>query len=372
MTSNKKYVYFFGNGEAEGQNDQRDVLGGKGMNLAEMTRVGVPVPPGFTISTLVCKYYNDHVEQGMSGDELLPAGIWKEVEEHLKRLEQATGKGFGDPHNPLLVSVRSGAAVSMPGMMDTILNLGLTRRRCRGSPRRRRMLASPGTATGASCRCSATSCSRSRWRSSNRSFEAAMKSAGVERDADLSAEALEKLVGDFKKTVLEETGNPFPDRADRAAARTRSRRSTSPGATRAPRSPTAASTRSRPARHGGQRPDDGLRQHGRGLGHGRLLHARPLDRREQVFFGEFLMNAQGEDVVAGIRTPEPSRAREPSARGSAQLFDSMAMLEKHYKRNAGHRVHYRAWCSCSCCRPARASARRTRRCKIAVDMVRKA
>jgi pyruvate,orthophosphate dikinase len=330
MTSNKKYVYFFGNGEAEGQNDQRDVLGGKGMNLAEMTRVGVPVPPGFTISTLVCKYYNDHVEQGMSGDELLPAGIWKEVEEHLKRLEQATGKGFGDPHNPLLVSVRSGAAVSMPGMMDTILNLGLT----------------PTTVQGLA---KATENARFAWDCYRRfvqmfgnvvleiemekfesQLEAAMKSAGVERDADLSAEALEKLVGDFKKTVLEETGNPFPDEP---IAQLR-------GATLAVLkswgNPRAKVYRRINKVHGllgtavnvqtmvfGNMGEDS------GTG---VCFTRDPATGEKVFFGEFLMNAQGEDVVAGIRTPEPLdqlESHQPEA--ARKLFDSMAMLEKHYR-----------------------------------------
>ena len=113
-----KLVYFFGNGKAEGNADMRAELGGKGANLAEMTNIGVPVPPGFTISTDVCKMFYDN-------NRKYPEGLKDAVAKNLAKLEKAFGKKLGDPNDPLLVSVRSGAAVSMPGMMDTILNLGL-------------------------------------------------------------------------------------------------------------------------------------------------------------------------------------------------------------------------------------------------------
>ena len=114
----QKYVYFFGGGKAEGSAGQKDLLGGKGANLAEMTSVGVPVPPGFTISTDVCdEYYNNNRQY--------PSGLEQEVDQNIAKLEAAMGKRFGDDEDPLLVSVRSGAAISMPGMMDTVLNLGL-------------------------------------------------------------------------------------------------------------------------------------------------------------------------------------------------------------------------------------------------------
>ena len=113
-----KYVYFFGPGESEGDTTMQALLGGKGANLAEMTNLGVPVPPGFTISTEVCKYYHDN-------DHKYPTGLDQQITENLQKLENALGAKFGDTEDPLLVSVRSGAAVSMPGMMDTILNLGL-------------------------------------------------------------------------------------------------------------------------------------------------------------------------------------------------------------------------------------------------------
>ncbi len=114
----KKFVYLFGNGKAEGKGDMKDVLGGKGAGLAEMTKIGIPVPPGFTISTEACKEFYDNGGK-------LPAGIIKEIEQNLGKFEKLIDKKFGDPDNPLLVSVRSGAKFSMPGMMDTILNLGL-------------------------------------------------------------------------------------------------------------------------------------------------------------------------------------------------------------------------------------------------------
>src|ERR1043166_4375658 len=114
----KKRVYFFGNGKAEGRGDMKDLLGGKGANLHDMTSMGLPVPPGFTITTESCKDYND-------GGQKLPRGLMEEVKANLLKVEKASGKKFGDPSNPLLVSARSGAKMSMPGMMDTVLNIGM-------------------------------------------------------------------------------------------------------------------------------------------------------------------------------------------------------------------------------------------------------
>src|SRR5437867_12281701 len=117
-TSHKKYVYFFGGGKADGNRNMKDLLGGKGAGLAEMTNAGLPVPPGFTISTEVCNIYYKEKQK-------IPAAIDREIAENLKKLEKAAGATIGSPENPLLVSVRSGAKFSMPGMMDTILNPGL-------------------------------------------------------------------------------------------------------------------------------------------------------------------------------------------------------------------------------------------------------
>src|SRR5437773_2212670 len=133
-----KYVYFFGSGKAEGSSLMRNLLGGKGCELAEMTNLGIPVPPGFTITTQAWSHYN-------KAGRRPPEGLWEQVKEYLDQLETTSGLKFGDAERPLLVSVRSGARASMPGMMETVLNLGLTTRRCAGSPRGRRTSASPGT-----------------------------------------------------------------------------------------------------------------------------------------------------------------------------------------------------------------------------------
>src|SRR5574341_987100 len=120
MDKRKKYVYFFGGGKADGHGKMKDLLGGKGAGIAEMTRIGIPVPPGFTISTGVCRIYYENKKQ-------IPDYIIKSIDENLVRLEKITGKKFGDSEDPLLVSVRSGSKFSMPGMMDTVLNLGIWR-----------------------------------------------------------------------------------------------------------------------------------------------------------------------------------------------------------------------------------------------------
>ena len=145
-----KFVYAFGAGAAEGNGTQKDLLGGKGANLAEMGRLGLSVPPGFTISTEVCTHY-------YANKSSYPNGLREEVELHLNGIEKKLGRTFGDSRNPLTVSVRSGARASMPGMMDTILNLGLNDRTVEVWRKSRRTPVSPGTATAASWRCTATS-----------------------------------------------------------------------------------------------------------------------------------------------------------------------------------------------------------------------
>jgi len=147
-----QWVYSFGAGHNEGRADMRNLLGGKGANLAEMASIGLPVPPGFTITTEVCTYYYDHGQQ-------YPGDLVASVKAALALVETAVGLKFGDTEKPLLVSVRSGARVSMPGMMDTVLNLGLNDAPWRASPSPPVTRASPGTATAASSRCSAPWCS---------------------------------------------------------------------------------------------------------------------------------------------------------------------------------------------------------------------
>ena len=148
MADQDKFVYGF----SEGTKEMKDLLGGKGSGLAEMSNLGLPVPPGFTITTEACRAYMEAGE--------MPESLMESVTEYLGELEDATGKRLGDSEDPLLVSVRSGAAASMPGMMDTVLNLGLNDTPSRGSPTAPATNASPETPTGASSRCSAISCSR--------------------------------------------------------------------------------------------------------------------------------------------------------------------------------------------------------------------
>ena len=195
-----KYVFAF----EEGSKEQKFLLGGKGANLAEMTNPRLPVPPGFTITTDACKAY-------MAGDDTLPDGLMDEVAAALTALEQKMGKRLGDDVDPLLVSVRSGAPFSMPGMMDTVLNLGLNDdRRAAASPSRPATSASPSTRTAASCRCSARSCSTSRASASRRRSQSCVEQRGVTDDTELTADDLQGLVETFKEIVKAEAGIDFP------------------------------------------------------------------------------------------------------------------------------------------------------------------
>jgi len=196
-------VYFFGNGRADGSAAMRDILGGKGAGLAEMANLGLPVPPGFTISAKLCVSYVETAS--------FPDGLREEVERHLKQLEQATGKKFGSPENPLLVSVRSGAAVSMPGMMETILNLGLNDETVRG------LLAGSGNPGFAydSYRRFVQMYGDVVFDLGKEPFQQVLEEfkrrRDVERDIDLPQEDLEALVREFKAIVQAKRGVPFPD-----------------------------------------------------------------------------------------------------------------------------------------------------------------
>ena len=199
-----KYVYFFGNGKAEGRSGMKELLGGKGAGLAEMTNLGIPVPAGFTISTAACVAY-------FKNKKKYPPGLWNQVQQYMKRLESSMGLGFGDAVNPLLVSVRSGARASMPGMMDTVLNLGLNDQTVQGLMRKthnerfaydayRRFITMFGPVV--------MGLKRER-------FEEALNAKKVEvrarHDTDLDAKALKDLVVRFKAIVKSETGRDFPD-----------------------------------------------------------------------------------------------------------------------------------------------------------------
>jgi pyruvate,orthophosphate dikinase len=319
MQGNERYVYDFD----EPSDGGRELLGGKGVGLAEMTQLGVPVPAGFTITTDACRAY-------MANGQRLPEGLPAEIERHLDALEQKTGKRFGDAKDPLLVSVRSGAAVSMPGMMDTILNLGLNDEAVEGlagstgNPRfaydsYRRLIQMYGEVVEGI--------------DANR-FEQALgelkKERGVQQDVELVAGDLEELVGTFIGIYEDETGSPFPQDAREQLSRSVRAVFESWNTPRA-----------QVYRRAHRIPEDlgtavnvvqmvfGNKGSGSGTG---VAFTRDPSTGEQGLYGEFLADAQGEDVVAGIRTPEPleaMRGRLPEA--FEQLTDTMRRLEEHYK-----------------------------------------
>ena len=210
MATKSRYVYSFGGGTAEGKGEQKALLGGKGANLAEMARLGLPVPPGFTITTEVCTWFYDH---GKS----YPKGLDREVASHLGRIEKQLGRGFGDPARPLLVSVRSGARASMPGMMDTILNLGLNDRTVEGlaagskNPRfawdcYRRFVAMYGDVV-----LDLKPVDKRERDPFEVILEKKKHARGVKLDTELPVDALKELVREFKAEIRKRTGHSFPD-----------------------------------------------------------------------------------------------------------------------------------------------------------------
>jgi pyruvate,orthophosphate dikinase len=319
----KKYVYFFGNGKADGNRTMKDTLGGKGAGLAEMTRAGLPVPPGFTISTDACNLYYK------MGRKLTPA-IEREIAANVQKLEKAAGAKLGSAANPLLVSVRSGAKFSMPGMMDTILNLGLNDTTVEGLKRR-------------------TSNGRFAFDSYRRfiqmfgsvvleipkhvfehEFDAVKGSRGVTLDTELDEDALRDVVTRYKRVVGNHTGRDFPqDPADQLhGARNAVFRSwNNPRAQEYRRIydipdsiGTAVNVQMMVFGNTGERSGTGV-----GFTRNPATGARE-------FYGEFLINAQGEDVVAGIRTPQPIRELEKvMPKAYKQLREITTRLEKNYR-----------------------------------------
>src|SRR5512136_1385883 len=206
----KKYVYFFGAGAAEGNMKMKDILGGKGANLAEMAGIGLPVPPGFTISTEVCALYYRNRKK-------IPETVRLEVEKNLKKLEKAVGQAFGDPKSPLLVSVRSGARASMPGMMDTILNLGLNDKTAAtltaktGNERfvydsYRRFVQMYGDVV-----LGLKPVHKDDIDPFEEIIERKKRELGIRADTDLSADDLKELVARFKAAIKDKTGHSFPE-----------------------------------------------------------------------------------------------------------------------------------------------------------------
>ena len=314
-----RYVYDYDE-EAPGG---RELLGGKGIGLAEMTALGVPVPAGFTITTDACRAY-------MASGKDVPEGLDDEVGEHIAALEQKAGKRFGDPFDPLLVSVRSGAAVSMPGMMDTILNLGLNdvavegQAASTGNPRfaydsYRRLIQMYGEVVDG--------VDGHRFESSLADLKAAR---GVVNDLELGADDLRELVGTFQRIYEEEVGSGFPQ--DPREQLRRSYRAIF-DSWDAPRAQVYRRTY--------EIPDDigtavnvvqmvfGNKGESSGTG---VCFTRDPSTGEAVLYGEFLVNAQGEDVVSGIRTPEPiSVMRDRLPEAFAQLSATLDRLEGHYR-----------------------------------------
>jgi pyruvate,orthophosphate dikinase len=315
----KKYVYFFGEGDAS----MKLLLGGKGANLAEMTRIGLPVPPGFTITTEACSHF-------YKNNQAWPEGLEEEVKKSLKALEEKTGKKFGDPSNPLLVSVRSGAPASMPGMMDTILNLGLNDEVVKGLARltsnerfaydcyRRFIQMFGNVVMGVD----------------HSKFEAILdevkEEVGAKQDTDLDAEALKKVVEKYKKLYKESTGEDFPQdpweqlrRAINAVFLSWNNK----------RAITYRKIHNIPEDWGTavnvQMMVFGNMGFDSGTGVG---FTRNPSTGAKEYYGEYLLNAQGEDVVAGIRTPKPIKEMEKEL---PQAFEELKrvyeILEKHYK-----------------------------------------
>ena len=316
-------MYFFGDGKAEGTGQMKDVLGGKGAGLAEMTNAGVPVPPGFTITTEVCRWYYSH-------EHKLPPGFKAEQGAALERLEGAMGKRLGDPGDPLLVSVRSGAKFSMPGMMDTVLNLGLTDHSVEGlvkqsgNPRfawdcYRRFLQMFGSVV--------LGLEKGDF---EELLEAFKKKKKAKTDQDLEAGDLQALVKQYKALVKQRTGHDFPqDPLEQLSlARDAVFRSW-------------MNDRAIYYRRQNRIPDDiGTAVNVQAMVFGNMGESsatgvgftRNPATGENHFYGEFLTNAQGEDVVAGVRTPRPIADLEKELpEAFRQLHEITKRLERHFR-----------------------------------------
>ncbi|MFO7767106.1 MAG: pyruvate, phosphate dikinase [Pelovirga sp.] len=328
-----KYVYSFGEGQADGDSTMRELLGGKGMNLADMTSIGLPVPPGFTLTTEVCKAFYANERQ-------YPQEVESQVKEALNLLEKRISKRFGDPDNPLLVSVRSGAPASMPGMMDTVLNLGLNDQTVQGmikqsnDPRfaydsyRRFIQMYSNVVMGMDSEILEDL------------LEQKKNARGVIQDTELTAEDLQELVSEFKSSCKEKMRRNFPeDPVEQLWGAI----SAVFGSWMNPRAVTYRKLNNIPSHWGtavnvqamvfGNMGDDCATG---------VAFTRDPATGENYFYGEFLVNAQGEDVVAGTRTPQPiNRAKyqdgdlpameDVMPESYQQLVKIRELLEKHYR-----------------------------------------
>jgi pyruvate, orthophosphate dikinase len=319
-----KWVYSFGEGSAEGEAKMRNLLGGKGANLAEMGNLGLPVPPGFTITTEVCTYY-------YANGQTYPADLEKEVAAAVDKIGRLTDSKLGDPKRPLLVSVRSGARVSMPGMMDTVLNLGLTPETVEGvvaltnNPRfaydsyRRFVQMYSNVVLGLE------------HSDFEEILEGEKEAKGVELDTDLDADDLKRITAKFKDLVKKKLGKPFPDNVKDQLW----------GAIGAVFSSWQV-TRAKTYRRLNRIPEDwGTAVNVQAMVFGNrgdtsatgVAFTRDPATGEKLLYGEFLINAQGEDVVAGIRTPQPiaKLVRERQGGKKPSMEEAMPQMYKELK-----------------------------------------
>ncbi len=317
-----KYVYYFGNGKTEGKKELKDLLGGKGANLAEMANISIPIPPGFTITTTACKQYNE-------ANNTLTNEIKNEIKENIKKLEESTSKTFGDVKNPLLLSVRSGAAVSMPGMMDTILNLGLNDEIIEGLSKQsnnqqfawdsyRRFIQMYGNVVMGI---------------SHKHFECIIdqvkKQANIINDTNLTVESLKQIVKEYKHLILSETNTSFPEDVYEQLIQSITAVFNSWDNPRAIKyreinditglEGTAVNVQTMVFGNMGKDCATGV------------CFTRNPATGENKFYGEYLINAQGEDVVAGIRTPlQITTLQEQMPDMYNQLVTICKKLELHY------------------------------------------
>ena len=319
----QKFVYFFSAGQSEGDAKMKELLGGKGANLAEMSKIGIPVPPGFTISTQACaKFYENK--------ESWPAGLEDEVKTHLAKLEKTMGLRLGDKNNPLLVSVRSGAAVSMPGMMDTVLNLGLNSEVVQGLILKTENERFAWDAYRRFIQMFGNVVMDMRHDTFEHILEKKKKQLNVELDTQLGANDLKEIVRQYKIAYQEETGEEFPqDPYDQLKKSINAvfRSWNNPRANKYRELNdirgllgTAVNIQSMVFGNMGESSGTGV------------CFTRDPSTGENKFYGEYLVNAQGEDVVAGIRTPEPlDKLKNQMPEIYKQLVKIRERLENHYR-----------------------------------------
>ena len=319
----KKWVYFFGAGKAEGDGTWRDLLGGKGAGLAEMTKIGLPVPAGFTISTEACDYFYKHGKK-------YPPELQRQVANNVAKLERTTKKKLGDPKNPLLVSVRSGSARSMPGMMETILNLGLNDRSVAGLAAATRNERFAYDAYRRFVQMYSTVVMEMSKEDLEHRLRAMKERVGVKEDTAVPASGWKELVAEYKSLFREKTGKDFPDdpidqlwgaigavfgswMAEKAVTYRRVEKITGLLGT-------AVNVVQMVFGNTGDNSGTGV------------CFTRDPSTGEKIFYGDYLVNAQGEDVVAGIRTPVPLREMAKTMpKVYTQLEKVRVRLEKHYR-----------------------------------------